>query len=274
MEFKLVIPTSEAAFLKTLIFNKEELIAELKNRIEKYKGITYDESQLKLAKEDRADLNKFKKLLDDERKRIKNKILEPYNKFEADIKEVIAVIDEPLNVIDAQVKGFELQKEEEKRNQIKLIYDAHIKELVTILPIEKIFNEKWLNATYSIANVRAEVAEKIEYFRKGLKIISELALAKDIETAVKDKFIVTCDINVALAEKVRLEAQKEKLAKIETAPAAEKKTAAALNLQTPAPADTATPRIYELRFKVSATAEQLAALKQFLVSNKINYERI
>ena len=56
-----------------------------------------------LGQNEAATLNNFKAAIEDKRKEIKKKCLEPYNAFEADIKELTALIDKPMLAIDAQV---------------------------------------------------------------------------------------------------------------------------------------------------------------------------
>lgn len=286
MEFKLVVPKSDAAFLKAILFNKDELITELKNRLSKYDGIAYTEEQIKDAKTDRANLNKFRDALEAERKKIKAKCLEPYEKFEADIKDVLALIDKPIGLIDGQIKSFEEQKKEEKKKLIEDFYNANIGDYFIVLPLSSIFNPKWLNATYKLTDIYNEIGAEIKKFKEDLKVISDLKT--EFEEQIKDKYIQTHDLSAALAENARLTKQKADLAAIEAKRKTEAEAAAAKPKQeeppvTPAPEpksqNTPEKKAEEsaketICFRVIATSEQIGKLKKFLVENNIEFGRI
>lgn len=99
MEFRLINPT-EGSFLREIKWNKEELEAAVKQKIAAYENVVYTEDNMKQAKADRAELNKLTKAIEDRRKKVKNIIMEPYTAFENEIKEVLELIAEPVEIID------------------------------------------------------------------------------------------------------------------------------------------------------------------------------
>ena len=110
MELK-IMPYEQPAAIK---FNFEELKTELEERVKVYEKMVYDETQIQQAKADRADLNKLKKALNDERIRREKDYMVPFNEFKAQINEIIAIIDKPVAIIDKQVKEFEEKEKQEK----------------------------------------------------------------------------------------------------------------------------------------------------------------
>ena len=106
MEFRLINPT-EDGFLRRIQWNKEELEAAVRAKIAGYENVVYTEENIKAAKNDRAELNKLIKAIEERRKQVKNIINEPYAVFEAELKEITALINEPVALIDQQVKAFE-----------------------------------------------------------------------------------------------------------------------------------------------------------------------
>lgn len=106
MEFRLINPT-EDGFLRRIQWNKEELEATVRAKIAGYENVVYTEENIKAAKNDRAELNKLIKAIEERRKQVKNIINEPYAVFEAELKEITALINEPVALIDQQVKAFE-----------------------------------------------------------------------------------------------------------------------------------------------------------------------
>lgn len=118
MEFRLINPT-EDGFLRRIQWNKEELEAAVRAKIAGYENVVYTEENIKAAKNDRAELNKLIKAIEERRKQVKNIINEPYAVFEAELKEITALINEPVALIDQQVKAFEEKQKEEKKAAIK-----------------------------------------------------------------------------------------------------------------------------------------------------------
>lgn len=178
MEFRLINPT-EDGFLRRIQWNKEELEAAVRAKIAGYENVVYTEENIKAAKNDRAELNKLIKAIEERRKQVKNIINEPYAVFEAELKEITALINEPVALIDQQVKAFEEKQKEEKKAAIKATYDENIGDLAEILPFEKIFDSHYLNQTYKLN--------------------------------AKDVYIKTLDLSKALAENKRLADLEEKL---------------------------------------------------------------
>lgn len=104
MEFRLINPT-EDGFLRRIQWNKEELEAAVRAKIAGYENVVYTEENIKAAKNDRAELNKLIKAIEERRKQVKNIINEPYTVFEAELKEITALINEPVALIDQQAKA-------------------------------------------------------------------------------------------------------------------------------------------------------------------------
>ncbi len=92
MELRITNP-QENWLTEQILWNNEELKAAIAEKVKDYKTIAYTEDSLKDMKADRADLNKLKKAFEDERKRVKKICMEPYTKFEQQVKEITAVVD-------------------------------------------------------------------------------------------------------------------------------------------------------------------------------------
>lgn len=208
MEFRLINPT-EKGFLKKIEWNKAELEAAVRQKIADYEGIIYTEENMQQAKNDRAELNKLTKAIEDRRKVVKRIINEPYETFEAELKEILELIQEPVAIIDKQVKAFEDKQKEEKKKAIKATYDEVIGDLVEVLPFEKVFDDRYLNKTYKLATAQSEVKAKVEKVRTDLETID--SLESKFKLNAKDVYIKTLDLSKALAENKRLADLEEKL---------------------------------------------------------------
>ena len=72
------LKVNEYQLPEVIAFNYEEIKNELTERIHIYETVVYDDSQIKQAKADRADLNRFKKALNDERIRREKEYLKSF----------------------------------------------------------------------------------------------------------------------------------------------------------------------------------------------------
>lgn len=208
MEFRLINPT-EDGFLRRIQWNKEELEAAVRAKTAGYENVVYTEENIKAAKNDRAELNKLIKAIEERRKQVKNIINEPYAVFEAELKEITALINEPVALIDQQVKAFEEKQKEEKKAAIKATYDENIGDLAEVLSFEKIFDSRYLNQTYKLATAQKEIQGKIDTVKTDLETID--SLDSKYKLNAKDVYIKTLDLSKALAENNRLADLEEKL---------------------------------------------------------------
>ena len=208
MEFRLINPT-EDGFLRVIKWNKEELEAAVRHKIAAYQNVVYTEDNMKQAKADRAELNKLTKAIEERRKMVKKIINEPYEVFEAELKEILELIQEPVGIIDRQVKAFEDQQKEEKKKSIQKSYDEVIGDLAEVLPFERVFDIRYLNQTYKLAMAQTEVKAKVEKVRTDLETID--SLESKYKLNAKDVYIKTLDLSKALAENKRLSDLEEKL---------------------------------------------------------------
>ena len=208
MEFRLINPT-EDGFLRVIKWNKEELEAAVRQKIASYENVVYTEDNMKQAKADRAELNKLTKAIEERRKKVKKIINEPYSIFEAELKEILALIQEPVGISDRQVKAFEDQQKDEKKKSIRKSYDEVIGDLAEVLPFEKVFESRYLNQTYKLATAQADVKAKVEKVRTDLETID--SLESKFKLNAKDVYIKTLDLSKALAENKRLSDLEEKL---------------------------------------------------------------
>lgn len=208
MEFRLINPT-EDGFLRVIKWNKEELEAAVRQKIANYENVVYTEDNMKQAKSDRAELNGLIKDIEDRRKIVKKIINEPYILFEAELKDILALIQEPVRLIDKQVKAFEDQQKEEKKSKIRAAYDEVIGDLAQVLPFEKVFDGRYLNQTYKLVTAQTDIKAKIEKVRTDLETID--SLDSKYKLNAKDVYIKTLDLSKALAENKRLSDLEEKL---------------------------------------------------------------
>ena len=155
-----------------LEFNYEEIKAALTEKIHVYETMVYGEDQIKQAKADRADLNKLKDALNDERKRREKEYMAPFAEFKTKIDELIGIIAKPVAIIDQQVKDYERKKKEEKREAILGLFNEL--GFPDYYPFEKAFNEAWLNTSCSMARVKEDLKTLLMKDEKAVETINAL----------------------------------------------------------------------------------------------------
>lgn len=276
MEVRLT-PAIEQVIPPQISFNFEEIKSELAGKLQVYQNMVVTESGIREAKADRANLNKFKAALADSRKAVKAQWNQPLNDFEGKMKELERMVDEPIGAIDRQVKAFEEAKKQEKRQQIERFFAEVVGDLAEVLPLSKIWNDRWLNATYPMKDIEKEIIERIRKTHSDIGII--VAMQLPCCDQMLSTYLETLDMSRAMEEKHKYEqAQKAKAQAKQAEPTpsfpAEQPVAKAVVNTPQEAAGEAAPELRVLDFRVWVTAEQMQALKAFLVQNHIRYGRV
>ena len=198
MELKIYNPSEENGFLKAIEWNYEELKAELSQKLEDYKGLVYTEEQIKDAKADRAKLNVLATAIDSKRKDLKKKCLQHYDQFEAQIKDLLALIKEPVSLIDTQIKDFEEEKKKKKLEEVKELFErlkTEAGEELEFISFEQVFEDKFLNASVSLKQVETVINNIFNSVKCNLKTISDL---KEYSFEATEVYKETLNLNTAL----------------------------------------------------------------------------
>lgn len=256
---------------KSIDWNNKELLALVKQDLEKYKGIKYDDSSIPVAKADRAKLNGFCKVVNEMRLNIKKRYEEPYLKFKAEVDEVISSVESVSKSIDDQVKDYEKVKREEKESEIKVYLNSVIGELAEFITYDKLFSDKWLNSGTSMKAIQEEINSKLMQINSDIATI-ELLKSED-ETSLKAYYFRTLSLAMALQENERIKAEKQRIAEAKARQAELAKAREQLPIkEEPIPqVIEQKPTLYKFAFEVEDTAERLKALSIYLKANNYNY---
>lgn len=190
---------NEVQLPEAITFNYEELKQAVEAKANQYSLAVYSDEQIKLAKADRATLNKLKKALNDERIRQEKEYMIPFNDFKSKVNELISIIDKPVKLIDKQVKDFEEQQKMKKKDEILYFFESC--NYPEWIPFEKIFSEKWLNTSVKMNAIEEEIRAKLEQINNDLLTLSKLPEFAFESTEVYKN---TLDINKAISEGTRL----------------------------------------------------------------------
>lgn len=188
--------------------NFDEIKTALAGQLKEYKDKEFTEDKKKDAKEDLASLRKLKKSVDDRRKEVKKVYMKPYDDFDAKVKELIGLIDEPIKLIDYQVKSFEANRVKARKEEIKKIYEELVPdELQDYIPLERIYGPKWDNATTTMKSVKTEISSKVSSTNADIAAIKAMKSEKE-ETALN---LYMENNNLAIAIKYLSEYENEKM---------------------------------------------------------------
>lgn len=187
--------------------NFDEIKTALAGQLEEYKDKEFTEDKKKDAKEDLASLRKLKKSVDDRRKEVKKVYMKPYDDFEAKVKELIGLIDEPIKLIDYQVKSFEANRVKARKEEIKKVYEELVPdELQDYIPLERIYGPKWDNTTTTMKSIKTEISSKVSSTNADIAAIKAMRSEKE-ETALN---LYMENNNLAIAIKYLSEYENEK----------------------------------------------------------------
>lgn len=272
------LKVSEVQAIAPITFNFEDLKRELTERSKQYATAVYTEDNIAEAKQHRANLNKLVKAVNDEKIRIKNEVMKPYLPFEEQCKELMEIVKNAVENIDEQIKNFEDKRKQEKIQQVMQYFFDHIGIYDGLISFDIIYNDKWENVTYEMKTIQQEIDHIIAKTKNDLMVINNNVINEETNKQVTDFYFKNIDkpdcLGLALNEAKTIEATKSRISEMKKQEE-EKKAATGTVKQTIIPENEQKKiQLYELRFKVAVTKEQMSILKDFFVSNNIKFERI
>lgn len=170
--------------------NFEQVKGAIESKLSQYKEMTFTEESKASAKKEVARLRAEKKTFQDNLRTEKKKYMEPWDRFEVQAKELIAMYDKPITAISDQIQAFEEKRISEKKIQISQWYQELIpEELREYLPLNRIYNPKWENVTMTKKKVCDELYQLYESTKGAVDTIRGMgseAVEKALEMYKKD----------------------------------------------------------------------------------------
>ncbi len=242
------------------------------------------------AKKDRATLNSSSKAISATRIEIVKRAMERFgiSEMETRCKKLEKNIATASAALDAIVKEKEEEEKRVKRSRIEEFWACQNFDLV---PLEKVFDQKWLNKTAKDKDIFADIESKIETIYRDIKTLESMSDAD----VLKQLYLDTLDLGSAIRKGEELKAYREKLA-IEERERADREARKALQTQQVelaheeiksqknAPIEALAAQVlgekvdddpmmeYTLRFKAKKSV--LFALRQYMTDNGILYEKL
>ncbi len=192
--------------------NSEEIKAALAAKMEEYKGMVFTAESQPEAKRTVASLRKLKKAMSDRRIEIKKTFMAPYTNFEAQVKELDKLIDEPIDFISGQIEEFERRRVEAKKAMICEIYTGIMTEHGTVmeyLPLDRIYDSRWENSTTTQKAITEAITAHVEHVEKDLDTIR--AMESEFEDKGLAKYRATLELSDAITAMNQYQKQKEEI---------------------------------------------------------------
>lgn len=203
-----LVPVQVKGNVGTIEDNLDLVELSIREKVREYAAVVVTEDSVKDGKRFLADIRKEKKALDDERKAIKTQWMAPYDAFEKRAKQIIALYDEPVKIINDQLTEFEEQRKAMKRQEIEAAYDFVKGDLADWLPLDRIYNPKWENATYSAKKVREDMELIFDQMKVSISTIK--SMKSEFEADALRVLKETGSLQSAIAEINELQKQKER----------------------------------------------------------------
>lgn len=262
------------------------------------------EETRKDVKSIRTELSKEFAEMENQRKRVKEAIMEPYNQFEAVYKECIS---DPYKKADAELKkridevesGLKSDKEKAIRDYFNELCKANnlpwlrFEQMGLKIGLSTSVNGTKTALTSTVLRISNEVLELSRYenaaelmveYKKSLNMALALSTIRarqeqiELQKQYEAQRRAALEQQRAAEEKVQqavAEAQETQQSAAE--PPIEEVTAQTEETPTEAPVavqEQAQPTIYEVKFAVRGTIEQLKKLKQFIMQEGMSYDDI
>ena len=244
--------------LPKLAYDLEPLKEQVKAIKEQYSNWVVVEDDLKAAKDIVAKLNKAAKEISDNRIVVVREIKEPITKFEDELKLMTTDLKQLSESIKNQLDIYEEKRKENKKAEI-LALPEYDKEYM-------LFDDKWLNKTYDIKDIKYDLQCQEMSFSKNKSILLSV-IGDTIEVSkYVNELKKTLDLEKVIElYKNDMQVREKTLSEVgaNTVESNEVKPQATFN---------ASGIKYMRSLKINATKEQMVLLKEFLEKYQIEYE--
>lgn len=196
----------------------EKLMDQGKEVAKFIESIELDDSNIKQVKKVLASANKAIKELNDRRIAIKKEILEPYEVFNSQIKDIEKIVKDADTKLRNEVRKLEEIERDNKKKQIEEIWNKRIGQYqyAKLMDFDDFLDNKHLNKSTRMKSVEEDMVNKLESFERDLEILSKRDDKKDGISLYKEFKDLGTVLQVLKEKEEEIERQKEVLKEIET----------------------------------------------------------
>ena len=257
-------------------FNYEELKKALTERVAEYKTVVYTEDTIKQAKQDRSNLNRLDKALNDERIRLEKEYMAPFADFKAKVTELCGIVKEASGCIDKQVKEYEESQKQKKTEEIYKVINEGIHIEYPWLDASLIWNQKWLNVSYNMKQIKTDLDDWQKKITADIGMLSRLP-EYSFEAQEMYKKCLSVETALMMVDDLK---RMEESKKAQEAASRQFSEPVANEVEDfmPRPVEPnmgeSERQIHVLQFRCFCTMEQAQSLRQFMVNSGIRFERL
>lgn len=273
IEFKVSAPA-----LAPIQANLQELKNEIAAFVDKYKNAFYTDEDMKAAKADRADLRRLREDIDAKRKAVKAKWNEPYAAFESEVKEITGLIDEPIGMIDTQIKDWEERRRKARRELLEGVFDEW-NQFGELILLERVLDAEMMKMSVTDNKAKVLLLHKLERITGEIAQLESI-IGAEFRTDCLSEYLQSFDLAKAVMKEKIMAKEKEKQEAVLGAVIKEEQTPSAQPVQqeeTVFEQDPTVPvreRVESRRFVITASAAQINELKRFCYANNIKIREV
>ena len=275
------------------IFNIEEIKAEVKGiatieeNIEKvkefaislqdyYSKLVFSKEDIKLAKDEKVNVNKLKTKVDEIRKNITKEFNEPLKNFIDTAKETVAILGETYNFINDQVVKFETEDKEKTKQKLIALFNEYI-EYNNLEALGIPFEACGVNITLS-ASMKSLENAVISFVERIATDIKVIGLETDNRDEILHEYLNNgynfAEAKMAVLNRVmeinKIKERNEKIAEIQKEE--ELVVAKVDEILTPKEIqEEVKEEVLEITFTAFLTREQVKELKEWFKEREIKY---
>ena len=177
--------------------NFEEYEQQIKAEVSEYEGALFTEDSKAFGKKVIAEMRKKRASVVEATRQVKTEWLKPYDEFKVQVDGLLQYVDKHINDIDSQLKEMEAVRVAKRKADIQALYDSVIGEMLEYLPLEKIYDSKWENASVKLPAVKKAMIEVIG------KSYEEVTTIKNMDSEAVPKALEMYKRDLSLANAVR-----------------------------------------------------------------------
>ena len=290
MELKITTPMAPG-ILPEVQWNNEELRKDVAGKAEEYKNTAYTAEQLPEMRKDRAKLNALVTAFEDQRKQVKKFYNTPYDKFEKEVKEVLAPVRDAITLIDKGIAEVEKKYRADRKAKMQELYEKYVCDLRGLVPFTRTVKEEYYKKAFTDKKLEQAYIDFFGRIREDMKALEELPERYRDKALLK--YVESFSLSDALREGKRLEElekameerrrnqEAEKAARdaakqreeLQARPQAQAQQQEVPITETVNTANEEEP-IISLDFRAWGTKAQLMGLRQYMIDNHIKFGKV
>lgn len=180
----------------TITFDDTDLLEQATFIAKQLDKMEVTEENLKESKKLVARVSKAVKELNDERIRVKNLMLEPYNDLKDRIDTISNIVKSAENRVRSIAKEFDEKEREEKREKVEEMFNALREQYdLWVITFDQFLKPRHLNKTQTDNKNHAEIVTFFEGIKSDLSIIERFG---DDKVEIMTEYMDTLDLNLAI----------------------------------------------------------------------------